>query len=81
MVLIIHKEVHMVQVKRQFSRQVSAPREFFDQKQADKFTSMAEAIRYCKKNHPDASNGEIARFLGIRPQWVFNVINNPPKKG
>jgi hypothetical protein len=70
-----------VTVKRSFSRQVSTPREFFTQKEADTLPSMAAAIRLCKKNHPTAANGEIARFLGIRPQWVFNVLNNPPKKG
>lgn len=68
-----------VTVARKFSRTVSEPRQFFTQEQGDTFTSMAEAIRYCKSEYPDASNGEIARFLGIRPQWVFNVINNPPK--
>lgn len=72
-------EVNTVVVKRSFSRTTSAPRQFFDQKKADTFKSVAEAIRFCKKEHPDASNGEIARFLQIRPQWVFNVLNNPPK--
>lgn len=69
-----------VTVVRKFSKSVSEPRQFFDQKKADTFTSMAEAIRFCKKEFPDAKNGEIARFLQIRPQWVFNVLNNPPKK-
>lgn len=71
----------MVEVKRAFTRTVAEPRTFFTEEEGKKFNSMAEAIRYCKKTHADASNGEIARFLGIRPQWVFNVLNNPPKKG
>lgn len=72
-------EVNTVIVKRAFSKNTAAPRQFLTQQEADKCTSMAAAIRACIKKHPDASNGEIARFLQIRPQWVFNVRNNPLK--
>lgn len=68
-----------VTVTRKFTKTVSEPRQLITQEQADTCTSMAQAIRLCKSEVPDASNGEIARFLGIRPQWVFNVLNNPPK--
>lgn len=66
-------------ITRSFSRTTSEPREFLTEAEQKKCKSVAEAIRLCKKKHPDASNGEIARYLQIRPQWVFNVINNPPK--
>jgi hypothetical protein len=72
-----------VNVARKFSKSVSEPRQLITQAEADKCSSMADAIRKChaagQKLSPKATNGEIARFLGIRPQWVFNVINNPPK--
>jgi hypothetical protein len=71
--------MNTVTVKRAFSKGVSEPRQLITQQQADKCKSMAETIRLCKKTVPDATNGEIARFLQIRPQWVFNVLNNPPK--
>jgi hypothetical protein len=74
-------QVNTVTVRRAFSKTVSEPRQLLTQDQADKCKSMAEAIRMCKKLKPDATNGEIARFLGIRPQWVFNVLANPPKRG
>jgi len=70
----------MVTVTGKFSRTPAAPREFITQEEADKCNSVAEAIRLCKKKHPDAKNGEIARFLGIRPQWVHNVLNYQPKR-
>lgn len=64
-----------------FSKTPSAPRKFMTQDEINKFESKASIIRHIKKSFPDASNGEIARFMGIRPQWVFNVLANPPKKG
>jgi hypothetical protein len=64
-----------------FSKTPSAPRQFMTQDEINKFESKAAIIRHIKKSFPDASNGEIARFMGIRPQWVFNVLANPPKKG
>jgi len=44
-------------------------------------SNTSEAIRLCKARHPDASNGEIAKFLSryqekdMRPQQVFNTLN------
>lgn len=73
-------KTNTVTIARKFSRTPKEPRQFLTQEEADKCDSMAAAIRMCKSKHPDASNGEIARFLQIRPQWVFNVLNNPPKK-
>lgn len=75
--------MNTVAIKRSFSRSTSEPRQLITQAQADKCKSMAEAIRLCKKEGdkltPPATNGEIARFLQIRPQWVHNVLTNPPK--
>jgi len=47
--------------------------------------SIAELIRLSKSKNPEVSNSEISRFLTqftgkhVRPQWVFNVLTNPPK--
>jgi hypothetical protein len=66
-------------VTKAFTKTVKESRNLISQEQADGCKSVAETIRLCKHTVPDASNGEIARFLGIRPQWVFNVLTNPPK--
>ena len=63
-----------------FSRNVAEPREFLTEAEQKNCKSMAEAIKLCKKKHPDAKNGEIARYLNIRPQWVHNVLNYQPKR-
>lgn len=63
-----------------FSKTPGTPRQFMTQQEIDQFDSKAAIIRHIKSAFPDASNGEIARFMGIRPQWVFNVLSNPPKK-
>jgi hypothetical protein len=48
--------------------------------------TIADLIRQCKSKHPEATNGEIGRFLTaftgkfVRTQWVFNVLANPPKR-
>jgi hypothetical protein len=76
---MIMSQINSVVAPRSFSRSVKAPRKFMTQEEADKLGTTAACIRECKKRHADATNGEIARFLGIRPQWVFNVLNNPPK--
>lgn len=67
-------------ITRSFSKNVAEPREFLTEQEQKGCKSMAEAIKLCKKKHPDAKNGEIARYLGIRPQWVHNVLSYVPKR-
>lgn len=67
-------------ITTQFSRVTKEPREFLTEAEQKSCTSMAQAIKLCKKKHPDAKNGEIARYLGIRPQWVHNVLNYKEKR-
>lgn len=79
----------MITLPKSHSRSVGTTRVLLTQDQIDTCKSVAEVIRLCKKEVPDATNGEISRFLSdgkklgeegfVRPQWVFNVINNPPK--
>jgi hypothetical protein len=68
-----------IKLPTKFSRTPKAPRTFLTQKEVDTFPSTAAVIRAIKAKFPDATNGEIARFCNIRPQWVFNVLTNPPK--
>lgn len=67
-------------ITTQFSRVTAEPREFLTEAEQKGCKSMAEAIKLCKKKHPDAKNGEIARYLNIRPQWVHNVLSYQPKR-
>jgi hypothetical protein len=67
-------------IKPKFSKVTKEPRAFLTEQEQKGCASMAQAIKLCKKKHPDAKNGEIARYLGIRPQWVHNVLNYVPKR-
>ena len=74
---------------RSFKKSETSYRTLCTQEEAGNCKTMADTIRLCKKNFPDATNGEISRFLSqgakvgeeghVRPQWIFNVLNNPPK--
>ena len=52
----------------------------------EKFESIADAIRYIKKKHPEASYGSIAKLVSkyhtkeVKTQWVYNVLHYEPKK-
>lgn len=49
------------------------------QEQLDTLTQMASKIRYL--NAEGFSRGDISRILGIRYQWVRNVLITPLKNG
>lgn len=77
--------IKAVKFEETFSRNVKAPRQLLETTDYKVGMTMATLIRMCKEKDPKTSNGEIARFLTeftgkfVRPQWVFNVLNNPPK--
>lgn len=49
------------------------------QKKIDSLTSTASRVRFLNaEGHP---RGDIARILGIRYQWVRNVLITPLKNG
>lgn len=67
------------------SREARAPRQLLKAEDYKVGMTIASLIRLAKKKVPDASNGEISRFLSeftgkhVRPQWVFNVLNTELK--
>lgn len=67
----------MARFASSFSREAITPRKEFDEHigKLEKMSSQAERIRYLLKQFPDAKDREIANFLEIRPQWVWNVKN------
>lgn len=67
-----------VEIKRAFTKTPKEPRELLTPEEAKSCKSMAEAIRLCSTKTTD--RGEIARFLGIKYQWVRNVLTQELKR-
>lgn len=66
-----------------FSKTVKPPRKEFDEHltKLEKMTSQSERIRFLIKTFPDAKDREISDYLELnRPQWVWNVRNQQPKR-
>jgi len=68
------------------SRTTAEPRQLLTPSDYKEGMTVADLIRKIHKDTPDASNGEVSRFLTIfigkpvRPQWVYNVLHTELKR-